>query len=134
MIRDVAKIALTILLIGSPLQHYCYANEFNGSNIAIECKKISTHLRELTRINPESYCTGDIESVANSLEQTGKQLIHNTPEKILAAIKYAELELKQIKSNRSYCAQFTSLMNPIINEVKNTGHEIEAFVSDYFIT
>ncbi len=131
--KHAVKITL-VALLGCSVQNYCYANDFNSPNLASQCKTISTHLRELTRVNPNSYCIGDIESVANSLEWTGQKLNHDTPEKILAAIKYAELELKQIKNNRSYCAQFTSLISPIINEVKNTGHELEIFVNDYVTT
>lgn len=128
------KIALVTLLIGNSLQNNCYATGFNNSNIAGKCQTISNHLRDLTRVSPNSYCIGDIESVANSLEQMGQKLAREKPEKILATIKYAELELKQIKNNRSYCAQFTPLVSPIIDEIKHTGHELEVFMNDYLTT
>ncbi|CZP45628.1 hypothetical protein [Legionella pneumophila] len=132
--KHAVKITLALLFLGSYLNDYCYAYDFNSSQLVSECQKISTHLREIVRKNRNSYCVGDIESVASSLERTGKKLEYDKPERILAAIKYAELELKQIKNNRSYCTQFTSLISPIINEVKNTGYELEIFMNSYLAT
>lgn len=132
--KRAVKITLAALFLCGFLQNYCYAHGFNRTQLINECQTISTHLRQLARGNPDSYCIGDIEGVANSLERVGQKLGHDKPETILAAIKYAELELKQIKSNRSYCAQFTSTISPIIHEVKNTGDEMEVFMNSYLTT
>lgn len=127
-------LALSALFLCGLLQNFCYASELNSQHIASQCMNISNHLRSLVRLNPDSHCVGDIESVARSLELTGQQFKLEKPERILTAIKYAELELQEIKNNRAYCTQFYSLINPIMNEIKTTGHEVEAFVSDYLIT
>lgn len=132
--KRAVKLTLVALFLGGTLQNYCYAHGFNRMQFVSECQTISTHLHQLAKENPNSYCVGDIESVANSLERAGQKLAHDKPEMILAEIKYAELELKQIKTNRSYCTQFTSLISPIINEVKNTGYELEVFMNSYLTT
>lgn len=132
--KRTVKMTLVALFLGGFLQDYCYAHGFTRMQLVSECQTISTHLRQLAKENPSSYCAGDIENVANSLERSGQNLKHDKPETILAAIKYAELELKQIKSYRSYCTQFTSLINPIIHEVKNTGDELEDFMDSYLAT
>ncbi|HGD2626285.1 TPA: hypothetical protein ACI3W2_002689 [Legionella pneumophila] len=132
--KGTVKMTLAALLLCGSLQNYCYAHGFNKSQLISECQTISTHLHQLAKENPNNYCIGDIEGVANSLARVGEQLGLDEPETILAAIKYAELELKQIKSNRSYCAQFTSMINPIIHEVKNTGDQMEVFMNSYLTT
>ncbi|WP_298624850.1 hypothetical protein [uncultured Legionella sp.] len=134
MMKKISKIALSALFLWSALQSFCYASELNGQRIARQCLNISHHLLSLARSNPDSYCVGDIEGVAQSLELTGKQFELEKPERILTAIKYAELELQAIKNNRTYCSQFHSLINPVIKEIKTTGHEVEIFVSNYLIT
>ena len=58
----------------------------------------------------------------------------NLSTKKAQSLNTAELELQEIKNNRAYCTQFYSLINPIMKEIKTTGHEVEVFVSDYLIT
>lgn len=134
MLKKITKIALSTLFLFSSLQSFCYASELSGQRIARKCMNISHHLLRLAQSNPDSHCVGDIESVARSLELTGQQFELEKPERILTSIKYAELELQAIKNNRTYCSQFHSLINPIIKEIKTTGHEVEVFVSNYLIT
>ena len=118
-----------VMALNCALFNLSYAHSTNISYLTSQCHKVATHLRQ-TILTKKDYCTGDIESVALSLERAGEQLTRDTSERVLVAVKYAALELKEIQNSRSYCHHYFGLLTSELDEVNDIANYIEHLGQD----
>lgn len=124
MKRRITLITLALLLNGS-LIHLSHAHYPNISELAIQCQDSATYLRQLVQMRSKDRCSGDVESVASSLESAGKRLRLDNSKRILVSVRYAALELNEIQKKRAYCHHYSSLITPVLDRVKNMGNDVE---------
>ena len=117
----VVPIFLTCLL----LTNVSFASSHDTYWIEHDCVRAAGQLHDLIQSKPDDICAGDLEMASAYIEATALKLQHNKIEQALTAIKYGELELKEISTNRSYCASFASSVKPVLAAVIRISSEIE---------
>lgn len=123
--KKIMHYAISVALSGLLVSQISFAGYTRMQNIIGECNKTANQLRELIQLNPRDYCAGDLESLANKLEDLGARLNIQRPEQIIASIKYIALELKEITRNRTYCNTVAASVNPVINNVTQITNDVE---------
>lgn len=97
----------------------------NTHDIQYECRHTASQLNNMADSNATNPCSGDLKIAAAYIESAQLKLKHQKTDQALIAIKYGELELKEISQNRSYCSAFSNRVKPIIASVIKIGSEIE---------
>ncbi|HAU1387056.1 TPA: hypothetical protein KKX58_001644 [Legionella pneumophila] len=117
--------ALPLTLAGLMLSGTGFSESRESTSIMRECRSLISTLNRLVKEKPHDVCAGDIANVSNYVEKAFFQLNKGEIVLSLAFMKYAQLELADISSTRSYCTHMAIEVKPALSRIKVLGNQLE---------
>lgn len=117
--------ALPLTLAGLMLSGAGFSGSRENTSIMRECRSLTNTLNQLVQKKQQDICSGDITNVSNYVEKAFFQLDKGETARALAFIKYAQLELADIGSTRSYCTHMAIEVKPALSRIKVLGNQLE---------
>lgn len=123
--RNLTIRTLSILAAGFMVTSAGFAAFPEQVGIERECEQTAKQLTHMADTSSTYQCSGDLRIAAAYIDAASFKLQHQKIEQALTSIKYGELELKQISSQRAYCSHFSDAVKPIIATVIKISSQIE---------
>lgn len=117
--------ALPLTLAGLMLSETGFSGSRENTSLMRECHSLTSLLNQLIEEKPHDVCAGDIANVSNYVEKAFFQIDKGETARALPFMKYAQLELADISSTRSYCAHMATEVKPALSRIKILGNQLE---------
>jgi hypothetical protein len=79
--------------------------------------RVAEYLNEIAQVNDKDMCAGDVRIAAAYLQSAGNALSRDKVQSASVSLVYAQNELKEISSARSYCAKIAAQVKPYFVKV-----------------
>lgn len=116
--------AAPILLTGLLLSPASYSSNFDKTELAIKCEAVANQLYELSQTKAEDNCASDVAVAGGWMEFAGRVISAGDDKRGFVSLKNAEKELRKIQNSTNYCAYFSPLVKPHLDDVIKLQSEL----------
>lgn len=116
--------AVPILLTGLVLSPASYSSNLDKNELAIKCEAVANKLYDLSQTKAEEHCASDVELAGGYTEFAGQMISSGNNNRGFSSLKSAERELRKVQSATNYCAYFSPLVKPYLDDVIKLQSEL----------
>lgn len=119
--KIIGLMGLTLAMGIAPL---CNASMISNQSLAEECHYTEQELQRFIYDLPNDICRGDVEVAAAYLDSASYKLRKDKASEAQTALMYAQHELQDISSKRSYCSNFAPKVKSVLARVIRINSQI----------
>jgi hypothetical protein len=123
--KKIMRYTWPLALGGLLVSQISFAGYPSKHTIAELCRNEAQQLNRIIESKSHDKCAGDVAVAAAYLDAAATKVSHEHYDEALVSLHYSETELKEIAYSRTYCAQFASLVKPVIAKVIRISSELD---------
>lgn len=123
--KKVLMCSVALFLTGLLLCNASFAARIDNDAIAKKCATVAIKIYELSQTKGDDECALKVYIAGNYMEIAGRMIRTGDDESGWFYLRKAERYLKTVQQEINYCAYFSPLVKPFLDEVMNLRRKLE---------